>query len=62
MGGAKNRMGGAMIANSFYILFLQEDKVFLCELFTQIQDTSTSEGQFQELVWGWCRGHWRRGH
>lgn len=29
---------------------IQEDKVFLCELFTQIQDTSTSEGQFQELA------------
>eukprot|EP00731_Ephydatia_muelleri_P027779 Em0019g652a len=29
---------------------IQEDKVFLCELFTQIQDANTSEGQFQELA------------
>ena len=35
---------------------MQEDKVFLCELFTQIQDANTSEGQFQELVCGGGRG------
>ena len=49
--------GGAKVwIIHFVCIILQEDKIFLCELFTQIQDPNTSEGQFQELVCIWVRG------